>query len=127
MSRARLEAVPDIGGDVGGAKGCEVDRTGLAVEGPTLAGEELAHHPHVGAGEDVARRLAVVLDLAADDRVDLPAGGEHVLELVEDDEHPDAALAVQRGGKCQAVEERLLGRGVQADLRAGRNRSPARP
>ena len=52
----------EVGGDVSGVEGEEVERPRLAVQGPPLVGEEAPHHPELRAGEDVAGGVAVVLE-----------------------------------------------------------------
>jgi hypothetical protein len=105
------EAAGDVLGRLLGGEEGELHRTGLGVEGALPVGEEGVHHPHGRAGEDVAGRVGVVLDLGADDGVGVGRGGEDVLELVEDDEDPGAPPLVEADREGEAFEERRLGRG----------------
>jgi len=59
----------------------------------------------VGAGEDVADSI-VVLDLAADPRVDLTGACEYGLELVEHYDHGGADSILQFGEDRKAILER---------------------
>ena len=121
---AALEALGDELGEVDVGERCEVDRTRLTVERTAAVTEEVIHHADVRAGEGVARGLGVVLDLAPDHGIDPLLGGEHVLELVEDDEDPAPVTFVQSTGKGEAVDERG-GRRLQVDLQAGGDRATA--
>ena len=123
----RGEAVADVLGDVDRVQPRQLDRAGLPEEGAPAVGEQLSHHPDVRAGEDIARGVAVVLDLRADRGVQPLAGAQHVLELVEDDERASAVALVQAPGQREPVEQRRLGLGVDRDLHPGGDGAPARP
>ena len=95
------------------------DRARLGVEGATAVAEERGHHADVRSGEDVAGRLAVVLDRGADDGVGRLVGDEHLLELVEDDEHAGAELVVDAQREVQPLGQAVADR---RQLRAGPDR-----
>ena len=84
------EPLLDVRGDLRFGQPAEPQRLRLAVERPSFDVEELAHHPRLRAGEDVRRRLALVLDVAAEKLVEVLHLAD-VLELVERDQHPLAA------------------------------------
>ena len=65
----------------------------MSEQGPLALAEELVHQPGLGAGEQIARGVAVVLDVAADQAVE-PVEAENLVELVEGDE--DAASRSMR-------------------------------
>lgn len=54
-----------VGGEL-----AQTDRCGLAEQGTLALAEELIHQPGLGAGEQIARCLAVVLYVAADEPVE---------------------------------------------------------
>ncbi len=88
------EPVGDVLGDVRVAEPPEPDRDGRAVQRPLPGLEQLLHEAGLGAGEDVRGDLAVVLDVASDQPVeilDLP----DVLELVERDVGTIAAASLE--------------------------------
>jgi hypothetical protein len=89
--------------DVLVAEPLEPERDGRAVERPVLRLEQPLHHPGLGAREHVRRNVALVLDVAAQDRVEL-IHLRDVLELVEHDERatPPALREPQR-----QVEQRV--------------------
>src|SRR5579875_969256 len=120
-----LEAACNVLRDVFGGERRQLHRRGLSIEGPAAVGEELAHHADVRAGEYVACGVAVVLNLRADHGVETVLGGQHVLELVEDDERARAASLVQAARQGKAVKERRLGLRVEGHLEARRHRTAA--
>jgi hypothetical protein len=69
----------------------------------------------------------VVLDLRADDRVGAILGGEHVLELVEDDQRALSMSLVQPPREGEALEEWWFCLGVDRDLDRSRDGAAARP
>ena len=96
------EAPYDIGGDVRVGEALEPHRDRLPVERAVLLLEQPLHEGRLGTREDVRRDVAVVLDVAPQDRVEA-AHLRHVLELVEDDERPGAGVPDPTG----KIEERV--------------------
>ena len=68
----------------------EADGRGLSEQGALALAEELVHQPGLGTGEQVARRLAVMLDVASDEAVEA-VEAEDLVELVEC--HQDAVAS----------------------------------
>jgi len=61
----------------------------------------------------------VVLDARADEPIDGGADGQHLLELVEDDERAPFGALVELGREVEQLEQSLLGgadRGDRGDL-----------
>ena len=100
----RVEPLGDVRGDVGVGQASEAHRHGRAVQRSVLRLEQQPHEPRLGAGEDVGRDLAVVLDVAAQKTVQA-VDPPDVLELVECDE---GAVA-----PCGLEPERQLEQRVQ--------------
>ncbi len=90
----RVEPLGDVRGDVGVGQAAEAHRHGRAVQRPVLRLEQQPHQPRLGAGEDVGRDLAVVLDVAAQKTVQA-VDPPDVLELVECDERAVAARGLE--------------------------------
>ena len=89
-----LEAIGHVRGDVLVPQASEPHRHGRAVQRPLLVVEELLHEPGLGACEEIRGHIAVVLDVAPEQPVET-AHLVDVLELVEGDEAPVAAVLLQ--------------------------------
>lgn len=112
------EAGVEVLGDVIGGQRRELDRQGLAVERAAPVGEQAAHHPELRPGEDVARGVAVVLDLAADRRIGALLRREDVLKLVEDDQRPRSIALMDPAWKREALEQGRLRLRVELEVDA---------
>ena len=77
-----LEAAGDVFGDVLVAQALEPNRHGGPVERAILHLEELSHQGRLGAGKDVGGHVCLMLDVAADQTVEVRDLAD-VLELVE--------------------------------------------
>jgi hypothetical protein len=83
-----LENTTYVVAEVGVEQGFELDAARLPEERSFAVVKKLGHESRVRAGEDIARRLNMVLDPAADHTVYALAGAESLLELIEGDENP---------------------------------------
>ena len=121
----------DVRGDVRVRQPPEPHRHRGAVERALLALEQQPHQPRLGAGEDVRRDLAVMLDVASQEPVETVDPAD-VLELVERDQRPVAARGLEPERQLQqGVErrQRVLHR-LELELRAdpeGAERQARRP
>ena len=113
------KAVDDVRGDVGVGEAAEPHRHRLPVERALLRAEQLLHQTLLRAGEDVRGDLALVLDVAAQDRV----RGLHlaeILELVERDQRAVAAvlLEAQRQVEQRVQRGQRVGARLELELHA---------
>ena len=97
------EALLDVRRDVRIGERPQPDRFGLPVEGTRLRLEELPHQARLGAAEHVRRDLALMLDVAAKQPVEV-LHAQHVLELVQGHEDARAPLLGHANGQ---VEQRV--------------------
>lgn len=65
LAVGRLEVRADVLDQVAVGEGIQRDRTGLVEERPLTVAEQRVQHAGLGAGEDVARLVAMELDLRA--------------------------------------------------------------
>ena len=108
-----LEAAGEVGDRLVGGQRPDRQRVGLAEERALAGVEELAHHRGLRPRVDVRGGVAVVLDARAQQAVEVLAGDEQVLELVEHDERRDLVAVPERLREVeQVVDDRLGGRGV---------------
>src|SRR5918996_1535894 len=101
VAAGALEPGSDELGEVLARQRRERHRARLTVERGT-------HHAWVGAGEEVSRLVVVLLDHAADRPVERGTWREHLLELVEADQHSLAAPLEQLLGQLEQLEQGCL-------------------
>jgi hypothetical protein len=89
-----------------------------AVQRPLLVFEQLLHQPRFGAGEDVGGDLALVLDVAADQAVEV---GDlvDVLELVQGDEGAVAAAFLEPKRQVEQRVQRRQRIALRVELQLG--------
>ena len=117
------KAVDDVRGDVGVGEAAEPHRHRLPVERALLRAEQLLHQPLLRAGEDVRGDLALVLDVAAQDRV----RGVHLAEILELVERDQRAVAPVLLEPQRQVEQRMeRGERVRARLELELHADPER-
>ena len=96
----------------------ENHRSCLGIERTAPVAKEVLHHPDLRAGEDIPGCLCVMLDLASDDGVDPRLGGEHILELVEDNEGAHTVTLIKPTWDREPVEQRRARWFSKIDLHA---------
>src|ERR671918_185878 len=108
VAAGALEPGPDELGEVLARQRRERHRARLTVERALPIVEQGTHHAWVGAGEEVSRLVVVLLDHAADRPVERGTRREHLLELVEADQHSLAAPLEQLLGQLEELEQGCL-------------------
>jgi hypothetical protein len=118
-----FKAERQVVSDIVRSKRWKIDGSRLAIEGPATVGKEVAHHPDLRAGEDIAGRVAVVLNLSPDDRVGAIGSRQDVLELIEDHKSPRAVFLMEPSRQCEAIDKRRLGLRINLNLDPRGNRT----
>ena len=114
------EPLFDVGAECVVGELAEADGCCLSEQGSLALAEELVHQPGLGAREQVACRLAVVLDMASDQAVE-PVEAKDLMELVEGDEDAVAGALVGFVGQLEQSVQRGEGVGLGLGLELGRD------
>jgi hypothetical protein len=114
---AGAEAIEDVAGDVVVRQSLKAHRHRRPVERAILVLEELLHERRLRAREDVRGDLALVLDMAAKQAVEIGHFFD-VLELVERDERAVATALLETQGQIQQRVERRQGVDPRVELQS---------